>query len=360
MIYFDNASTALPHPVLADRLMTTIHQGFANPSSRHSIGIALSHQLEQVREQVADLVRVKPAEVILTSGGTEANNLVLRGALKPGDHLITSAIEHASIHQTIHHLPGVEVSEIRDISLEGVLAAIRPNTKLVSIMLVNNETGQIFTLDGLYQALKERGIRLHRDAVQAFGKLPLMGDYDFLSLSGHKLGALKGTGALIARGALEPMMSGGDQERGLRPGTENVPGILSLGLVLEAEANNMSDRWDHVSQLNEALRQRLAASCVILSEASASPYILALAVPGVPSEVVHNAMSARQMYFSVGSACSARSKHHSHVISWLSDDPLIRAGAIRLSLSWQNTLDEVLAFAEGFTETIDYLRKVLG
>lgn len=360
MIYLDNASTALLHPILQERLMNTLNESFANPSSLHSIGISARHQVERVREQVAELTRVKPNEVLFTSGGTEANNIVLRGLLKPGDHLITSAIEHASIHETVRHLGGVEVSELTEITPEATLSAIRPHTKLVSIMHVNNETGQVFELDGLYQELKRRRIYFHRDAVQSFGKLPLQGDYDFLTLSGHKLGALKGTGGLIAKASFLPLMSGGDQERSLRPGTENVPGILSLGLVLEAEAGRMQERYDQVSQLNQSLRRLLSDSALILSEESASPYILSLSVPGVPSEVILNAMSAKKMYFSVGSACSARSKQHSHVIAWLSDDSLVRAGAMRLSLSWQNTLGEVEAFAKSLNETINYLRKVLG
>lgn len=359
MIYFDNAATAMIHPVLDERLMDQLHQAFANPSSLHRVGMASRKQVERVRGQIAQLTRVKPREVIFTSGGTEANNIILQGSVKPGDHIITSAIEHASIHQLVSKLEGVQVSRITDMTLEGVLAQVRRETRLVSIMHVNNETGQVFDMPDLYRELNKRNIRLHRDAVQSFGKFPLKGDYDYLSLSGHKLGAFKGTGALIAKQPLQPGWYGGDQERGLRPGTENVPGILSLGLVLEAEAGLMDHRMEHVASLNQRLRQLLADDTVILSPETASPYILSLSAPGIPSEVLLNAMSAKQMYFSVGSACSSRSKHHSHVIAWLTSDPELRAGAMRLSLSWQNTWEEVEVFSNQLIETIQYLRKVI-
>ena len=360
MIYFDNAATALPHPALASRLLSLLTEYPANPSAAHSLGIKARHELERVRQQVADMARVKPGEVIFTSGGTEANNMLLQGVLQPGDHLITSPIEHASIDQLLPHLEGVSVTKLDDLTSQSVLDAIRPQTKLVSLMHVNNETGQVFDFPGLHKELKRRRIYYHRDAVQSFGKLSLDGEYDFLSFSAHKIGGLKGTGGLIARQPLKPLLWGGDQEKGLRPGTENLPGILALGLVLDEEAPRISQRYAEVAGLNQRMRQLLAKDCHILSPEDASPYILSLSVPGVPSEVLLNAMSGRQMYFSAGSACSARSKHHSHVIAWLTQDEAIRAGALRLSFSWQNDLSQVEEFARQLIDTIDYIRKVIG
>lgn len=360
MIYFDNAATALPHPALASQLMPLLNEYPANPSSVHSLGIKARHELERVRQLVADMARVKPGEVIFTSGGTEANNMLLRGLLQPGDHLITSPIEHASIDHLLPHLEGVAVTKLDELTSQAVLEAIRPQTRLVSIMHVNNETGQVFDFPGLYKELKRRRIYYHRDAVQSFGKLALDGEYDFLSFSGHKIGSLKGTGGLIARHNLKPLLWGGDQEKALRPGTENMPGILALGIVLEEEASRISQRYAEVARLNQRMRELLAEKVEILSPEDASPYILSLSVPGVPSEVLLNAMSSRQMYFSAGSACSARSKHHSHVIAWLTRDEAIRAGAFRLSFSWQNDSLQVEQFAGQLIDTIHYIRKVIG
>lgn len=361
MIYFDNAATARLHPAVQAGLMNQLVDFFANPSSLHHEGLRVSRQVETIRSQVAKLASAKPSEVIFTSGGTEANNLALQGVLQPGDHVIISAIEHASVRSTASHLQGVEVTEVTDITVDGILAAIQPNTKLVSIMLVNNETGQIFRLDGLHKELTKRGILFHRDAVQAYGKLPMTPDFDLLTLSGHKLGAIKGIGGLIVKSSLKlhPLTFGGDQERTLRPGTENTPGILSLGLVLTEEANLMTERFEAVTRLNQHLKEQLRDEAIILSEEDASPYILSLSFPGIPSEILLNAMSAKQMYFSAGSACSSRSKHKSHVIVWLTDDEVIRSGAFRVSFSWQNTMAEVETFANELLQTVNQLRKVI-
>lgn len=363
MLYFDNASTAMLHPVLKEHLSEELMRWQANPSSFHKAGMEVQKRITQVKELMAEQIKGTAQELYFTSGGTECNNMVLRGILCEGDHVITSAIEHPSIRTLLSELePKVEVTRLKEVSEQTILQAIRPNTRLVTLMHVNNETGQILQVGEVYKQLKQKGILLHRDAVQSLLKVPFdIRQCDLASFSAHKIGAFKGLGILYKRKSvrLKPLLYGGEQQHSLRPGTENVPAILALGLVLQARTASASSDREHVQQLNLYIQKALQEHCIILSDAQASPYILSLSVPGIPSEILLNALSEREIYVSAGSACSSHSQHISYVIEQLVEDERIRKGVLRISFSEQNTMKEAEHFVAELLPIIQQLRKVI-
>lgn len=350
-------------PVLKERFIQEIFQYSANPSSFHQAGIEVQKKMTGVKARLADQIRCQAQELYFTSGGTECNNLALRGVLAEGDHVITSTIEHPSIRHLLQAMgKNIQVTALKTVNEQSLLEAIRPNTRLVTLMHVNNETGQIFDVDKLYKTLREKGILLHRDAVQSLLKVPFdVRNCDLASFSAHKVGALKGLGILFKRKgvALKPFLWGGEQQQSLRPGTENVPGILALGQVLEAKTKHFKEHVEKVQAINHYLREHLSEHTLVLSPPDASPFILSLSVVGLPSEVVLNALSAKEIYVSAGSACSSKSQHKSYVIEQLTEDESVRKGVLRLSFSDQNTMDEAQRFVYHFQEIVRNLRKVI-
>ncbi|HEY6101921.1 MAG TPA: cysteine desulfurase family protein, partial [bacterium] len=256
-IYLDNAATTAPDPAVVSAMTRALTEEYGNPSSLHGKGLRAERLVTAARGLVAQTLAVGPEEIIFTSGGTESNALAIRGvvARARGRHIITSAIEHSSVLTPLRRLAaeGYEVTELPvdrngRVAVDHVVAAMRPDTVLVSIMAVNNEIGTIEPLREIGAALRRRSsdgrpIAFHVDAVQAWGKIPLRPrewSVDLMSLSGHKVHGPKGCGVLYVRRGVDlmPLLGGGEQERGLRPGTENVPGIVGLGeaarLILES------------------------------------------------------------------------------------------------------------------------------
>lgn len=366
-MYFDHASTSPPSESLNRSLYELSLLSQYNPSSSHKEGLALRQRLQNVRIEVGGLIGARPEEIYFTSGATEANNLALQGLCRgKKGHILTSGVEHDSVEDTLVFLEGrgFEVSRLspQDLSCkESVLEHVRKDTFLVSIMRVQNETGDSYPLEGLGEILGKRKIVYHRDSVQAFGKLPLNvknEHIDLASFSSHKLGGLKGLGILYCKKdlPLDPLFFGGGQEAGLRPGTENSLAILALAKVLEER--NIKRDYNYVKELNQLLRrdfENLGAG--IISSPGASPYILAASFP-LPSEVLLTALSLKGVYVSAGSACHARSKKEARIVAYLPNKEEAK-GMLRFSLSSATSQEEVKKMLEILSESLKELKRYL-
>lgn len=366
-MYFDHASTSPPSDSLNRSLYELSLLSQYNPSSSHKGGLELRKRLTTVRAQVACLIGARPEEIYFTSGATESNNLVLQGlSYNKKGHILSSAVEHDSVEETLVFLEkqGISVTRLSPKQLrskESVLEHLREDTFLVSVMCVQNESGERYPLEGLGEILEKKEILYHRDGVQAFGKIPLnvkKENIDFASFSSHKLGGLKGLGILYAKRGLplHPLFYGGSQEANLRPGTENTLAILALGYILE-ERSVMED-YTYVEKLNKRLRMGFEnLGGTLLSLEGASPYILAVSFP-VPSEVLLTALSLKDIYVSAGSACHANSKRQARIVPFLENMELGK-GMLRFSLSTNNTLEEIENMLEILCETLKELKKYL-
>ena len=372
-IYLDNGATTMVCPEAAEAAMHAMTVAYGNPSSTHTKGREAKAILDKARAQLAAALGAKPEEIYFTSCGSESDNWALiRGAeagKRVGKHILSSAVEHDAIRKTLEYMEqqGFEVTLLKP-GREGVITpeqlreALRPDTALVSLMLVNNETGALTDIPAMRKVLTEANSRalLHTDAVQGFLKLPFSAKTlgaDMISLSGHKIHAPKGIGALYIRSGLHirPYIMGGGQENGLRSGTEALPQIAAFGAAAEVGAREGKDAQARMA----ALRQRCIDA--VLAEApeavvigGGAPHILCLSLPGYRSEVLMNYLESKGIYVSKGSACK-RGKR-SHVLEAMGIPAKIIDGAIRVSLSRFTTEEEIDAFAAGLLEAKARLR----
>lgn len=362
--YLDNAATTPVSPEAAQAACNAMTTDFGNPSTQYPLGKAAKKALDGHRKAVADALGCKPAEVVFTSCGTESDNWALRlGAQKnrrKGRHIITTAFEHSAILQTCHEMEaeGWEVTYLMpnrqgQISLDDLKAALRPDTVLVSMLLVNNETGAIQPVAEAAQVLKRHksNALLHTDAVQGFLKLPFTPKSlgaDLVTISGHKIGAMKGSGALFIRSGLRaiPLLRGGGQEKGLRSGTEATPQIAALAAAAKLGKDALDE---HIAYLNDlkayalAQFQALVPGLVVVSAGDA-PHICAISLPGYPSQVVVRYLSDQGFCLSAGSACH-RGKA-SHVYAAMNLSKPVRDGMLRVSFGPSNTKEEVDQLAQ--------------
>lgn len=367
-IYLDNAATT---PV-DDRVTKTMFEWqqnfFGNPSSPHRHGQASKIKLEEVRDSVAANLNCLSKEIVFTSGGTESNNKALIGAClankEKGNHIIVSATEHPSVLDSIKYLEqhGFEVSYLKtgqngSINLPQVEDSIQPNTILLSVMYINNETGSILPVKGIGKICKDKSIIFHCDAVQAFGKIELDVNelnVDLMSFSAHKIYGPKGVGGLFIRDgvALQQLGFGGGQEANKRPGTENLTGIVGLGKALELMAEHKQE-WQRISLLRDTfesvLRVKIPGCEINSGEAQRSPYISNISFPGVDNQSLLLNLDMAGLSASVGSACSSGSINQSHVLQAmdLADDVI--NSAIRFSFGRFTTGQEI----ESAVEIID-------
>ena len=371
--YLDNAATTPVCREAAEAALRVMTEGFGNPSAQYSLGQQARKQLEGDRKTVAAALGCQPREVVFTSCGTESDNWALRlGAERnrhKGRHIITTAIEHGAILQTCRQLEaeGWEVTYLPPnregtVSLSDLEAALRPETALVSMMLVNNEVGTVLPVREAAALVKryDRRILFHTDAVQGFLKLPFTPaqlGVDLLSLSGHKVHAPKGIGALYIRSGvpLKPLILGGGQENGLRSGTEPTAQIAAFAAACQAGRAQLSDTIAHLKALKaytlEQLRARVPeAEQIGRGEA---PHILALTLPGYKSEVLVRVLGDQGVYISAGSACH-RGKS-SHVYEALSLSKHQRNGAFRVSFDRTTAREEVDAFVAALARARDTL-----
>jgi cysteine desulfurase len=378
MIYFDNSATTKPYKEVLETYMTVSEQFFGNPSSIHKLGGKSEQLLSKARIQIADLLSVQPSEIIFTSGGTEGNNLAIKGTAlmhrSRGKHLITTEMEHPSIYEAYKQLEelGFDVTYLSPdedgfISVEKVAEALREDTILVSIIHVNNETGAIQPISEVGQFLKNYPkIFFHVDAVQGIGKVPLhikKSAIDLLTVSGHKFHSVKGTGFLYVREGvtLSSMMTGGSQEREIRSGTENLAGIVAMARALRITLEKQKLMSDHLLTLRKELLHHLVKidDAVINSPSSNfAPHILNISFVGLKPEVIVHALSEENIYISTKSACSSKNYEISRVLQSMGKSEQVAGSAIRISLSYENTIEEVKLFNEVMNEVIKNLYKV--
>jgi len=346
--YLDWNATAPLHPEAAAAIVETLRR-CGNPSSVHRSGREARRALERARAQVAALVGAPAASVVFTSGGTEANQLALRGL---GERLVmVSAIEHDSVRQAV---PSARVIPVMSDGVVDLAALARlldeaDGPALVSIMLANNESGVIQPVAEAARLVHERGALLHCDAVQAAGKLPLdmtsLGA-DLLTLSAHKLGGPPGIGALVvgAEAPLAAIQTGGGQERGRRAGTENLPGIVAFGAAAEIAVARLGD-WAAVARLRDVAAARLTAiapeATIYGVDAPRLPNTLQIAMPGVPAATQVMALDLAGVMVSAGAACSSGKVRRSHVLDAMGVPAAAAECAIRISLGWSTTEDDI-------------------
>jgi len=355
LAYLDWNATAPLRPE-AVAAMTEALKRHGNPSSVHRFGREARRALEAARAQVAALVDAAPAEIVLTSGGTEANHLALRGL---GDcRVMVSAIEHDSVRQAVPDAAMIPVTPqgvVDLVALDRMLAAER-RPALVSLMLANNETGVIQPVAEAARIAHARGALLHCDAVQAAGKLPLdrarLG-CDLMTLSAHKLGGPPGIGALVvaAEVQLTGIQSGGGQERGRRAGTENLPGIIGFGAASVAAAASLGDYAAVEALRDEAAHRLLAIAPDAVVHGASEPRLpntLCLSMPGVPAATQVMALDLSGVMVSSGAACSSGKVRRSHVLDAMGVAPALAESAIRVSLGWSTSANEIDRLVEAW------------
>ena len=359
--YLDNSATTQVCPQAAQKALEIMTECYGNPSSLHSMGIAAEMELNAARKQVAALIGSQPDFLTFTSGGTEANNLAVFGGAaakqRTGRHIVTTAMEHPSVGASCDELErqGYSVTRLKPqkdgtITAEQVADACREDTILVSIMLVNNETGARFPIEQIAPAVRRAAPNalIHCDAVQAAGKLSIHAgrlDVDLMSFSSHKIHGPKGCGALYVKKGVRilPRVFGGKQERGLRSGTEALPLIAAFGTAASVLPSPETQNSLY-SSLKQQLLDGLAGrdDIIVNSPEQAVPYIINLSVPGIRSETMLHYFAEQGVYISSGSACSKG--HKSPVLTAMELPPARIDSALRVSFSYTNTPDDVELF----------------
>ena len=365
LAYLDNSATTRVCEEAAQEILYTLTEGYGNPSSLHAKGFEAERLLRQARDRVAGRIGCAPEEVLFTSGGTEANNLAVFGAAQAlarrGHRIVTTAIEHPSVEKPMRELErqGYEVTYLRpdregNIALEELEAALRPDTVLVSMMLVNNELGTVLPVAQAAQLIRRLGgsALIHCDGVQGFLKVPFTPaelGVDLLTVSGHKIHAPKGIGALYVRRGLKlpPLIRGGGQEGGLRSGTEATAQIAAFAAAVRAGAATREADVRHMAELKAETLARLQEAVPGLKPigSGTAPHILAVTLPGYKSEVIVRFLSDRGICLSSGSACHKGKPSHVYAALKLPKSDL--DGALRVSFSYDTTQQDVDALADG-------------
>jgi cysteine desulfurase len=361
MLYLDSAATTPVRREVLEAMWPYLTSEFGNPSSHHTVGERAADALADARSRIAGVLGVRAGDLVFTSGGTEADNLAVKGialASTRGRHIVTAATEHEAVLESVNYLRrlhGFEVSFV-ELNPDGIVtpdaldAVIRPDTALVTLMYANNEIGTVQDLGALGAVTDAHGVPFHSDAVQAAGWLDLRVSelgIDALSFAGHKVGAPKGIGLAWLRGRLpvEPLVHGGGQERGRRSGTENVAGIVALATALELAENDRADAAVRVSILRDELITRVLtvvpSALLTGSATSRLPNSASFCFPGTSGEAVLLELERRGIVSSSGSACAAGSDEPSHVLTALGMPPEIAQTAVRFTFGAELTSDTV-------------------
>jgi len=358
-IYLDNNATTPVAPEVMEAIHPYFCQVYGNPSSLHRKGVEAERAVRTSRSTIARIFGVRDDEVIFTSGGTEGDNLAIKGTARAlrrrGTHIITTQVEHPAVLESCRELEGegfrvtyLAVNAHGRVEPDDVLSAVTDETILVSIMHVNNELGTIFPVEEIAARLKRQRpeIVVHTDGVQAVGKLKVGLDHiDLYTISGHKIHAPKGIGALLVREAtrLKPLMTGGGQERGLRSGTENVPGIVGLATAIQLAYENLAATQAYLSDLRSRFLAGLAEvpGVRVNSPPDSIPTTVNVSFPGIPAEVMLHALEAEGVYVSTGAACSSRKGRRSHVLEAFHLPPDVIDSSLRFSFSRYTTVEEI-------------------
>lgn len=377
--YLDNSATTRCGDRAREKLLLCLTDDYGNPSSLHNMGKGAEDAVREAREKIARTLKVDAKELVFTSGGTESNNMALIGGAlgnkRYGKHIITTVIEHPSVYEPLKYLEelGYEITYLsvdKDgvISTEELRETIREDTVLVSIMMVNNEIGAVEPIAEAAEVIRQKNPNtlFHVDAIQAYGKYqiyPRRLGIDLLSVSGHKIHAPKGTGFLYIRDRVKvkPILCGGGQEKGMRSGTENVPGIAALG---EAAAEAYEDFEEKIQRLYE-LRERFIAGVTEIPDVAvngkeghgSAPHIVSVTVNGVRSEVMLHSLEEYGIYVSAGSACSSNKPSPSRTLQGIGLPKSRLESTIRVSFSVYTTGDEVDYAVEKMREIVPFQRK---
>ncbi len=376
-IYLDNSATTRPYKRVCDKVSEVMQNTYGNPSSLHRLGIAAEKEIKTARESIADTLGVRPDEIYFTSGGTEANNLAIMGVCGAarGRHIISTPIEHPA---TLNTLNALEISGKRidyiPVDSDGIVKLaefedmITPDTCLVSVMLVNNEIGSVQPIERIASILRKRNPNayLHVDAVQGYCKIPFSQKElgaDLISISSHKIHGPKGVGALyIKKGTkLAPIIFGGGQQNGIRPGTENVPAIAGFGVAAKHCSSKMADAIGQMTLLRERLKNGICENIdnvVVNTPELCAPHILNISFGGVKSEVILHTLENEGIYVSSGSACSSHKREPSYVLTSIGLDRGMIDGSIRFSLSEFNTKEEIDKVVSVLMAVVPRLRKL--
>ena len=371
-IYLDHAATTKPCKESVAAINSALTEIWGNPSAVHQMGLTAEKAVKHARNQVADALGCDPGQVYFTSGGTEGDNFAIFSVAekyqKRGKHIITTAYEHSAVLSSVRHLEerGFEVTYLTPeadgtIGKRQLMQALRKDTILVSIMMVNNEVGAKNDIAALSKLTHQKSEAIfHTDAVQSFLKVPFRASSlgaDIITVSGHKIQGPKGIGAMyVGKNVhLPPCQYGGGQEKGLRSGTENVPMILGFGAACEAAMKNLPEKLRNM----EALKQRLLAGLstmedVVVNGTPMAPHVVSLGVPGVRSQGLIGCLQEEHIYVSAGSACSRG--HRSHVLEAMNIPPEVIDGSIRVSFCYDTTEDEVDAFLSALARAIKRLK----
>ncbi len=372
MIYLDNSATTRPCREAVDAMTRALTDGWANPSALYDFGIQAGRELKAARHQVAAALGAEPDRVFFTSGGTEADNWAISGAIarmgKRGRHIITTAIEHHAVLNPIKALEnqGFEVTYLQpdsngNITLADLKAALRKDTVFVSVMMVNNEVGSVMPISAMARLTHKScpDAIFHTDAVQGFLKLPFAAKTlgaDLISVSSHKIHGPKGVGALYISPRLKSfpaLLLGGGQENGFRSGTEGTPGILGFAAACAAGAATFqSDVARERDLLNQLVDKLCKLNSVKILGTHEAPHILSLAIPGVPTQNSINILQDRGICVSAGSACARG--HRSHTLNAMNLPPEAMDSAFRVSLSRETTRQEIDALLEGIQAILDW------
>ena len=376
-IYLDYNATTPISPEVAEEMLPYIQAHFGNPSSSYAIGRFNKEAIEKARMQVANLIVASSEEIIFTSGGTESNNHAIRGAVfanqHKGKHVITSQVEHPAVTEVCNFLEkqGYEITPLPvdsfgKVNPEDVDKSIRPDTVLISIMHANNEVGTIQSIAEIGAIAKENNTVFHTDAAQSVGKIETDVNetgVDLLSIAGHKLYAPKGIGVLYIRNGvkLENLIFGAGQERGLRPGTENIPYIVALGKACELAKENLEPNSQHMFQMRQRLLNGLKEKCRTAIKLNADlenclPNTLSIAFENVDAHTLAS-LAGKKVLFSTGSACHADSVEISPVLKAMQVNPRIAAGTVRLSTGKYTTIEEIDYAVGAISEIVNKLYK---
>ncbi|HHW47915.1 MAG TPA: cysteine desulfurase [Clostridiaceae bacterium] len=377
-VYLDNSATTRPYDEVIEYMNEINKYMYGNPSSLHTKGIEAEKLIKKARETISESLGVSSKEVYFTSGGTESINLAIRGYLEAnprlGNHIVTTKIEHPATLEVCKYLEEkgykvdyIGVDEKGVVRLKELEEKINDKTALISVMMVNNETGSIQPVDEIaaIRNARNRDAVMHVDAVQAYGKmqvLPYKQGIDMLSVSSHKIHGPKGTGALYVNRKLriKPIIFGGGQESSLRSGTENVPGICGFGLAVEKTFEKIEENRLKVEKLRSLLCDMLKKEGFeeykINSPDNGSPYILNISFPNVKAEVLLHHLEEKKIFVSTGSACSSRKRKLSHVLEAMSLRTCDIEGAVRFSFSSFNTEEDIIYTVDALKEILPKIR----
>ncbi len=378
-VYLDNSATTKQLDEVTEEMVRILKYVYGNPSSLHRLGFEAEKELRRARKILASSINASEDEILLTSGGTEANNTAIKGYFAAnkhaGKHIIVSAVEHPSVLETAramekqgYRVSLAPVNKSGVVDLEALEAIIEPDTAMISVMLVNSESGAIMPIKEI-AALKNKinkNIILHTDAVQGFGKLKInvkeLG-CDMLSVSGHKIHGPRGSGFLYIRKGVRiaPFMDGGGQEKGLRSGTENLPAICGFATAVQIAESSIEDNLKHVKIINETftqkLKERLGDKVKFITDSEVSlPYVMSLSFAPLRAEVMLHSLESKNVFVSVGSACSSNKKSRSSVLTAMGVDVKTIDGAVRVSFSRFTTESDIELACEAIYRSVKELK----